>query len=138
MQLESRIKEFLESYGKAMTKGDVESLSNMWAYPSLVVGEQMSFAVTSPTQAKNFFSQAKVQYNRKGIRHTHPVLEGLEWPTQHIALAWVRWPYTQDNNSAHFSESTMYTLRCEESGAVKILQALMKGTEADKIQEIWN
>ena len=135
---DSRIRAFLERYGHAMTSGDVQTLSEMWAYPSLVVGEQMSMAVTSPEQVRDFFGKAKEQYNRQGIVHAHPVLEGLEWPTEHVALAWVRWPYTQDNNSAHYVESCMYTLKCDESGEIKILQALMKGSEAEKVQEIWN
>lgn len=135
---DSKIRYFLERYGKAMANGDVEALAEMWAYPSLVVGEQMSMAVTSPEQVKEFFANAKEQYNRQGIEHTRPVLEGLEWPTEHVALAWVRWPYVRDNNSAHYAESCMYTLKCDESGEIKILQALMKGNEAEKVQEIWN
>lgn len=135
---EFRVREFLEDYGQALSNGKVDQLANMWSYPSLVVGEQMLMAVTSPDQVRNFFAQARKQHNRQGIMHTHPVIEGLEWPTAHVAMVWVRWPYVVDNNQAHYHESAVYTLKCDDSGEVKILQAIVKGSEADQIQDIWN
>lgn len=135
---EFRLREFLDDYGKALSKGDVDRIASMWSYPALIVGEQLSMAVTSQKHIRNFFSQAKEQYDRQGITHTQPIVEGLEWPTAHVALVWVRWPYVMDNNQAPYHESAVYTLKCDDSGEVKILQAIIKGSEADKFEDIWN
>jgi hypothetical protein len=44
-------------------------------------------------------------------------------------LADVRWPYINEKGVEHGAESSIYALKIDQSGEVKIVVVLMKGVE---------
>jgi hypothetical protein len=126
------VKVFLSRLAKALTNGDTENIVPMWSLPSFVIGENLTMAITSSQQIRDFFAGSRDQYNSMGIFNTYPDVQSLYWPTKNICMAEVRWPYINDKGVENGAESSMYALRIDESGEVKVLMALMKGVEGKR------
>lgn len=118
---------FLERYGRALVTGDVEALADMWETPALVIADAGVLPVTTREEIVAFFTKAKASYEAQGVVTTEAQVLRLEWLTERIATVEVRWPYVDAQGRETGGESSTYTLRRDESGALRLRVAIMQG-----------
>lgn len=121
------VQSLLDRLGHAVTSGDGRAAAAVWETPALVVGDEQVMSVSSPQEIEQFFGGAKEQYNSRGITDTRPEIVRLDWPTDHIAVAQVRWPYLDADGKSVGEETSTYTLRRNDAGELKLRVALMHG-----------
>jgi len=124
---EADVQELLDRMAKALTAGDGRTVASLWETPALVVGDEMLQAVRTAAELEQFFSGAKDQYNKMGITDTRADIVRLSWATPRIAIAQVRWPYLDARGEEVGEETSTYTLRRDQVGALKICAAVMHG-----------
>ena len=124
---EADIQAFLDKMAKALTAGDGRTIATMWETPALVVGDEMLMAVRTPQEVERFFSGAKDQYNKMGITDTRADIVRLTWATNRIAIVQVKWPYLDARGEEVGEETSTYTLKRNQTGALKLCAAVMHG-----------
>jgi len=120
------IRNFLGRFEKAMAAGDAEVLTRLCGAPSLIIGDSFSIAITSPLQAKDFFTGVLLNHTSHGTSLVRPQVQSLEWATENMALVSVLWAMVDKKGHEFGWESSYYILKCDESGEVKIQTALLK------------
>ena len=125
------IRNFLGRFERAIAAGEADVLARLCATPSLMISENFSMALTSPLQAKDFFSGALLNYTSHGSTLGRPHISSLEWVTQDMAFVNVQWTLLDKKNHETVSENKFYILKCDESGEVKIQTALMRRSMAN-------
>ena len=126
-QTKAEVQIFLDKLSRAVTSGDGKAAAGLWAVPALVLGDEMAMPVTSLGQVEQFFASAKDQYNSKGITDTRAGIVDLKWCTPRIAIVEVRWPWLDNRGREKGEETSTYTLRRDESGALKLHASVMHG-----------
>jgi hypothetical protein len=124
---EADVQELLDRMAKALTAGDGRTVASLWETPALVVGDEMLQAVRTTAELEQFFAGARDQYNKMGITDTRADIVRLSWATPRIAIAQVRWPYLDARGEEVGEETSTYTLRRDQAGALKICAAVMHG-----------
>ena len=110
----------LDQMARALTSGDGRAAARLWETPALVLSDQGVHAVASTAEVEQFFGGAKDQYNQMGIVDTRPEIQHLSWPTQHIAIVEVRWPWLDASGNESGSETSTYTFRRDDGGQLKL------------------
>ena len=123
------VQTFFDEFGRAVTAGDARAIATMWAVPAYVIGDNGALVVSTRAEVEQFFAGAKEQYNKRGITDTRAEIFGLEWVTERIVIADVRWPYLDERGEEKGGEASTYTLRRDDNGALKLHIALMRGEE---------
>jgi hypothetical protein len=121
------VQAFFDRFARALTAGDGKAIAGMWAVPALVVGDKSVQAVGSLREVEEFFRGAKDQYNALGITGTRADIRRLDWLTDRIVMADVRWPYLDANGNEKGEESSTYTLRKDDTGELKMQVVVMRG-----------
>lgn len=121
------VQDLLDRLARAMTSGDTRAAAALWEPPAFVIGDEQVMAVSSREEIEGFFDGAKEQYNAQGITDTRGEIQRLEWATDRIAVVDVRWPYLDERGEERGSESSTYTLRRDDGGALRLRVALMRG-----------
>ena len=129
MDRKQEVHELLDRAARAVTNGDGKTMAELWETPALVLGDEHVLAVTAPREVEQFFGSAKDQYNAQGIVDTRAEIVSLNWPTDRIAIVEVRWPYLDAQGAVHGEETSTYTLRRDERGALRFRAAVMHGTK---------
>lgn len=125
---------FFLRFARALMAGDIKKIAQCWALPSLAVGDSFSMAMTTTTDIETLFAGIKQQYQVRGIAEAKPIVQSLTWATELMAVVDIRWPYIDRHGAEIGAESSIYTVKRDETGEVKILCALMKGTlDADNV-----
>ena len=121
------VNEFLERFAAALTAGDGHAAAAMWSLPAFVMGDEVVHAINDPADVEAFYAGAKDQYNSRGITSTRPEIMRLDWATERIAIVHVRWPHLNAAGDELGAESSTYVLRVDETGALKLRVAVMRG-----------
>ncbi|MGE3973573.1 MAG: hypothetical protein AB7F59_03505 [Bdellovibrionales bacterium] len=121
------IKQFFDIFKAALTEGDPQVLSQLFATPCFVLGDEMTRVVQSPQEVLEFFGGAKEEYNKMGITETRADIEGTDWITEKIVIVEVRWPHLDKQGKEHGSEASSYILRLDGNGDLKIQAVVMHG-----------
>jgi len=124
---DTSIQDFLDQLGRALTSGDGSAAAGLWAAPALVIGDDMERAIASVDELVAWFGGAKAQYNARGIVETRAEIVRLTWPTERMAIVEVRWPYFDAHGDEIGDETSTYTLRRDDAGALKLRVAVMHG-----------
>jgi ketosteroid isomerase-like protein len=123
----NEVQSFLDRFARAVTAGDAKAIAPMWDLPAMVLGDDMAQEVESREQVEQFFGGAKAQYNQRGIVDTRAEIISLEWPTEKICLVEVRWPYLDAQDEEIGEESSIYILRRDDGGELKLRGVIFKG-----------
>jgi len=120
---------FMDRFGQALTAGDGAAIARMWDVPTLMISNGGTQAVTSAKELEKIFSGAKDQYRARGIDEAVAEVQSVDWLTERVALARVRWPYIDKDGREIGEESSTYTLRQADDGALKIQAVIMHGAK---------
>ena len=124
----AEVQEFLDRLASAVTGGDGRTVATMWAVPALILSDDGARAVNALSEVEEFFGGAKAQYNAQGIMDTRPDVVELNWLTNRIVLAEVRWPHLDKRGTAVGEEYSTYARRRVPTGSVKVRAGIMAGT----------
>lgn len=123
------VQDFMDDFCDAITAGDTHAISALWGIPAFVMGDGMVRFIQSREEIEDFFDGAKDLYNSKGIVETHPDIVDLEWITDRMVLANVRWPYFDQEGNEIGEESSIYIMRMDEEEDLKLHAVFMKGVK---------
>ena len=125
----AEVQRFLDRFAQAMTSGDTHAVAQLWEAPAFVIDDRDSIAVPSLEAVEHFFAGAKDQYNAQGITTTKAEIADLDWVSDNLVVARVRWPYLDDAGTTRGAESSSYTLKRNRDGDFKLRVVLMRGVE---------
>lgn len=124
------VQSFLDHFATAITSGDAKTIAQLWETPAFVIDERAAFAVSDPAEVEKFFAGSKDQYNAQGVTSTRAEIQDLDWVSDNLVVARVRWPYLNEAGKMLGAEASSYTLKRESGGDFKIRVVLMRGVEA--------
>jgi len=125
----AEVQRFLDRFASAMTSGDTHAVAQLWEAPAFVIDDRDSIAVPNLEAVEHFFAGAKDQYNAQGITTTKAEIVDLDWVSDNLVVARVRWPYLDDAGNTRGAESSSYTLKRNRDGDFKLRVVLMRGVE---------
>jgi hypothetical protein len=131
-QADAEVRTLLETIAKGLTAGDGKAVAKHWAMPAFVLGDTMAMPIGSLDEVAEFMGGAKAEYQKMGVTDTKPQIRKLDWITDKIAVADVRWPYLDDAGTEKGAESSIYTLVRDEAGDLKVRSIVMRGVEKPK------
>jgi len=123
------VQHFLDRFAAAVTKGDGEAATKLREVPALVMGDDMVMEVESDEQVAEFFGAGNETYNAKGITDTRADIIGLEDLTPKVVLVTVRFPWINKEGEEIGGETSTYTLKRDQEGALRIRSSVMHGAE---------
>lgn len=124
------VQDFLDRFATAITSGDAKTTAELWETPAFVIDERAAFAVSDAAEVEKFFAGSKDQYNAQGVTTTRAEIQDLDWVTDNLVVARVRWPYLKEAGKTLGAEASSYTLKRDGDGNFKIRVVLMRGVEA--------
>ncbi len=123
----AQVQRVLDRFARALTAGDGQGAAAVWETPAFVLGAGMARAVSTHDEVVAFFSGAKEQYTSRGIADTRAEIERLDWVSDDLVVADVRWPYLKENGEEIGEERSTYTLMKGSGGELRIRSILMRG-----------
>jgi ketosteroid isomerase-like protein len=126
-RINATVADFFQQFAHALTEGDARAIASMWETPAFVLGDQDARGVAANGEIERFFSGIKENYHAKGIMEARPEIVRLEWATDRIVIAEVRWPYIDGDGGEIGEESSTYVLRRDSAGNLKLRVAVMHG-----------
>ena len=121
------LQEFFDRFTRALTAGDGKAVAEMWETPAYFIGDEMIRSEEDPVEVEKFFGSAKDMYASKGISGTFAELGPVQWVTERIAEVDVRFPWLDAQGNERGEESSRYTLRRGDDGALRLCVAVMRG-----------
>jgi ketosteroid isomerase-like protein len=111
-----RAERFFESYGAALSGGDLEALARCYSYPSIVVTADDSLVIDTPKQVMSAFrsnSEADAAVTASAQ------VRAVESPAGSLAWVTVRWSYRSRDGAELSADAYRYLLR-DAAGEVRI------------------
>jgi hypothetical protein len=116
-QLErDRAERFFDGYGDALTRNNLEAIARCYAYPSIVITDTASRAITSPDQVMDAFRDDEGTGDAVQAVATVGSIESI---SSNVAWVTVSWSYRDDFDEEQRSDAYRYLLRNLDS-AVEI------------------
>jgi ketosteroid isomerase-like protein len=135
MRERASVQAYLDKYSEAMTSGDTKTLAKLWGVPAFVIGAMEARVVQSEDEVEQFFAGAKEMYNARGIMDTRAEILDLDWISDDLVIAKVRWPYIDQNGKTVGEETSSYTLLRGEDGGFKLRVVTMRGASPAQSEE---
>lgn len=108
------VRQLLGSYGQALGEGDLPAIADCYAYPSVIIGDDTTMTVGTPSQVKSFFGAAAEQYRTAGLATAHPEIERIDQLGSKPGVLWsvdVRWSNRDSDGAERATESHRYIVR---------------------------
>ncbi len=133
---DAEVQAMLERLAKALTSGDTKAVAGLWAVPALVMSDDMARPVASRDEVEQFFAGARDQYNARGVTDTRPEVEHVDWATDRIAIAHVRWPWLDASDEEVGTESSIYVLKRDDDDELRIQAVIMQGASEEMDEDM--
>lgn len=117
---EQTVREFLESYGEALSAGETSAVAARWEVPALVLDDSGSVTVSHATEVRDFFDRAVAWYREQGLVRTVPELVGFTAIEERMAFVDVRWSALDASGAVQHIERSCYFLRADDRGQPRI------------------
>ncbi|GAA4715714.1 hypothetical protein APR04_004995 [Promicromonospora umidemergens] len=102
---------FLVDYGVALGSGDLETVTDGLAYPSVVVEAERSLVVPDAEAARDALGSMLTAYREQGLVAAVPDVRAVEQVGDALLWVDVRWSYKDENASEATAERVRYLLR---------------------------
>lgn len=102
---------FLVDYGVALGSGDLETVTDSLAYPSVVVEAERSLVVPDAEAARDALGSMLTAYREQGLVAAVPDVRAVEQVGDALLWVDVRWSYKDENASEETAERVRYLLR---------------------------
>ena len=124
---QASVQEYLDRFATAMTSGNTQVMAQLWGVPAFVIGANEARVLQSEADVEELFGGAKDLYNERGIVSTRAEITELDWVSDDLVIATVRWPYLDGSDRVLGEESSSYTLLRGEDGSFKVRVVTMRG-----------
>ena len=121
------VMEFLHRFAWAITSGDGRAAATLWALPALIIGDSVVQTVMDRDELERMLGSAREHYNASGIQDTRGEVQRLEWLSDRMAVVHVRWPHLDAAGHERGEERSMYILRRDDHGELKVHVAITHG-----------
>jgi hypothetical protein len=122
---EDDVRTFLETYGRALSEGNLRGVSAAWDVPALVLSDEGAVEVQSAKQIEDFFGGARRQYTERGIVSTKPEIAKIETLSEKMVQVRARWLQLTANKERKGEEISVYVLRRNQNDEWRIRVAIM-------------
>lgn len=112
--------DFFLYFGAALSSGNLEIITKCWAVPSYILDERLTLSVSSTEDLEKIFTIKKKNYNERGISEVRPEILGVQWMTDQIVVANVKWLLLDKSGKKNGYETAFYTLKMDKNGKLKI------------------
>ena len=123
------VQRFFDRMGRALVTGDTTTVGQLFETPALVLGDDGAVPVSSVVDVDDLFGGAREAYHRRGVYDTRAEILGVDWATDRIAVVEVRWPWLDADGRQVGAEASMYILRLDDHGELKLRAVLMRGED---------
>lgn len=125
------VQEVLDQIAVAITAGDGDAVAALWETPGFIIGPTMDMVLADDAAIAKLFASGREQYAAMGVVDTRAEILDLEWigPDRKLCVVKVVWPYLDASGREVGAERSDYTLRRDESGALKVREILMRGVD---------
>ncbi len=124
---EDEVRHYFDDLARALTSGDGKTIAELWEVPSLVLSDQGARVMQTPAEVEQLFARAKGMYAARGIIDTRPDIQYVEWLTNRIVVADVRWPLFDERHRELGAEASTYTLARDHAGKLRLRVVVMRG-----------
>lgn len=104
------LRAFFDNYGGALATGDINHLADCYAYPTFVLGDDQSLAMSDRDAATTAFSDATERFGGPGMAAATPILKA-ERLTSTLTSVDVRWSYADAGGTEQGGDSCRYVVR---------------------------
>lgn len=105
------VQTFLNSYGVALSAGDLDTIAESYAFPALVVADEVSVLVADPDTVRESFRGAAQNYRQRGLVGAVAQIEDVRVTSAGLVWVDVRWSYRDEYAREADAESFRYLLR---------------------------
>ncbi|MEU4385906.1 hypothetical protein [Promicromonospora sp. NPDC023805] len=102
---------FFVDYGVALGSGDLETVTESLAYPSVVVEAGRSLVVPDAEAARDALGGMLAAYREQGLVAAVPEVRAVEQVGDALLWVDVRWSYKDENAAEETAERVRYLLR---------------------------
>jgi hypothetical protein len=102
---------FFVDYGVALGSGDLETVTDSLAYPSVVVEAERSLVVPDAEAAREALGSMLAAYREQGLVAAVPEVRAVEQVGDDLLWVDVRWSYKDENAAEETAERVRYLLR---------------------------
>jgi hypothetical protein len=124
---EDEVRQYFDAYARALTSGDGGQIAALWDLPGMLMNDRGVRAVARPDEIAKIFVGARNMYALRGIVDTRPDIQYVEWLTERIVVADVRWPLFDVLQQERASQASTYTLMRGRSGDLKLRMVVLRG-----------
>lgn len=103
----------LEALGRAVSDGDLKTISASYGYPALVLSDEQVIPIENPGQVEEFFSKAREWYISRGILTTRPELLKFDQISNGVISVEVRWPGFDKDANENYTETSLYLIHID-------------------------
>jgi hypothetical protein len=105
------IVDFFDTYGAALTTGDIPAIAGCYALPSSVVADAHSFTFTSPAAVALSFIGAAPDYLERQLVAAHAEIRDVRPLSPSLLLVMVEWEFLDSEGRSVPGERYQYVLR---------------------------
>ncbi|GAB3247264.1 hypothetical protein [Arthrobacter pigmenti] len=116
MGLSRDLQGFFERYGAALANGDLETVADAYAYPSLVLGGPEIILVSTREDVKGAFASAAEGYRAEGFTRARPSINVVDDEGTGTVWVAVQWTYSSEDGSKQQLDAYRYLLRHHDDG----------------------
>ena len=108
------IGEMLDRLGKAVSSGDLETVSACYAYPAFFMLQENSTVFEKPADFEKMFGEGTKWYADQGIIETRPEILRFDPMTDEIAAVDIRWPGFDKDGAEVYTETSHYVIQATD------------------------
>ena len=105
------VQTFLNSYGIALSTGDLDVIMESYAFPALVVGSTGSVLLADPEDVRESTTETARGFRERGLVGVVAHLEDVEEVGDALVWARVRWSYRDEYANEQEAQEVRYLLR---------------------------
>jgi len=108
------IGKLLDRLGKAVSSGDLKTVSASYVYPAMFLIDEKCIVFEKPSDVEDVFGLGRAWYVDQGIVETRSEILTLDLMTDTLASVDVRWPGFDRDGKEVYTETSHYVLQVSE------------------------
>jgi hypothetical protein len=124
---QASVQAYLDKYSAALITGDAAALVRLWGVPAFVVGATEARVVQSESEVEQVCARVQELYAARGIVDNLAEILHLDWVSDDLVIAKVRWSHIDERERTVGEEACSYTLLRGEDGGFKARVLTMRG-----------
>lgn len=116
----SLVFDFFFTLGEAISTGNLDVIKKYWAMPSYILSDRTTVALSTNEDLEKYFLSKKREYIKRTISTVRSEILRIQWMTDQIVVAHVKWSLLDKSAKELSAESAFYTLKSDKNAKLKI------------------